>query len=211
MTSKCTAATSRRTQQARNCAFAIAAIAVFLSTPVIAETSYYGGVNFAFLKHKFSGGSASGDGVTVSIDDTTLNYTALIGRIGAQFHENLSAEARLGFGISDDTHDFTATVNGSTATYTYDSKIDNLYGGYLRVGASVEKFYPYLLVGWTELDQKITVLGSTSNDSGSDFSYGIGTDIHVSDNISANLEWVNYYDKGNHEISGFLIGIVSSF
>ncbi len=211
MTSQCTAATSRRTQQARNCAFAIAAMAAFLSTPATAEPSYYGGVNFAVLEHEVSSGSDTEDNITVSIDDTSLNYTALVARLGVQFHENLSVEARLGFGIGDDKSDADVTSGGSTSTLSFDAKIDNFYGGYFRAGMPIEQFYPYVLAGWTEVEFELEVGGATASNGESDFSYGIGTDIHVSDNASINLEWTKYYDKGNSEISGFSIGIVTSF
>ncbi len=186
-------------------------MAAFLPTPVIAEASYYGGVNFAFLKHEISSVSATGNRGTISLDDTNLNYTALVGRLGVQFHENLSVEARLGLSIGDDTFDAELTSGSSTSTLSFDAKIDNFYGGYFRVGMPVEQFYPYVLAGWTEGDFEIEGGGVTASSSNSDVSYGIGTDIRISDNISANLEWANYYDKGNEKISGFLIGIVTSF
>ncbi len=183
----------------------------FLSTPATAEPSYYGGVNFAFLKHEVSSVSATGNGRTISLDDTSLNYTALVGRLGVQFHENLSVEARLGLGIGDDTLDADVTRGSSTSTLSIDAKIDNFYGGYFRVGMPVEQFYPYVLAGWTEVDFELETGGATASSGESDVSYGIGTDIRVSNNISANLEWANYYDKGDSKISGFLIGIVTSF
>ncbi len=211
MTSQCTAATSRRTQQARICAFAIAAMTVSLSTPVIAETSYYGGAQFAVLKHVTPGGSLTRNGTTVSSNDITLDYTAIIGRLGAQFHENLSVEARVGFGVSGDSTDVLVTANGGTSLVAIDVDLKSIYGGYLRAGIPAGKLYPYLIAGWTEAEIERSVGSSSSDDSNSDFSYGIGTDILISDNVSANLELVKVYDKGNTEVGGFLIGVIASF
>ncbi len=211
MTSKCTAATSRRTQQARNCAFAIAAMAVSLSTPATAEPSYYGGVNFAVLEHEFSGGTATSDGFTFSINDTKLDYTALIARLGVQFNENLSAEARYGFGVGDDSFNISATDNNGTTILTTDAEIKNLYGGYIRAGVPTGELYPYLLAGWTKIEAELSIGSVSADSSGSDFSYGFGADLHISDDVGVNVEWVKYYDKNSAEIGGFSIGVVASF
>ncbi len=211
MKSQYTAAISRRTQQARNCAFAIAAMAAYLSTPATAEPSYYGGVNFAILEHSTSGGSGIVDGTTVTTPSQNLDYTALIARLGVQFHENLSAEARFGFGVSDDSGTSTLTDGSSTSIFEYDVKLKSIYGGYLRAGAPVGELYPYLLAGWNKIEIELSA-GSVSVDDGSwDFSYAVGTEFRISDEISANLEWGKYYDKGPAEISGALLGIVASF
>lgn len=138
----------------------------------------------------------AGGGVAVlDADEVTLN--AVYGRFGAFFNENISAEARLGLGVGDDS--------------IGDVKIelDNFYGAYVRGGIPAgEVFYPYAILGYTK-----GKLSSSEGDSrsDSDLSYGVGADFSVSETLKINAEYMSYMDKDEIEITGFTVGVAFSF
>ncbi|MFL0800432.1 MAG: porin family protein [Agarilytica sp.] len=170
--------------------------ALFLSSTlcgtVHAEGGYYGG-NFSFLDYSEQGVS----------DDASL--TAIYGRLGTSFNENFSGELRIGLGMGDDSVAFDdLDVN---------VELDNMYGAYVRGGVPVsEAFFPYVVLGYTRGEVTASVSGFSSvSVSESDISFGFGSDISVSQNVSINLEYMNYLDKDGGEISGFAIGVAGKF
>jgi len=166
-------------------------ISALLSGSVQAE-NYYGG-NITFLGYEEEG-----------IDDDA-SLTSISGRLGTDFNENFSGEVRLGFGVGDDTIE----VIG----FDVDVELDNMIGAYVRGGIPVsESFFPYVTVGYTRLELTASISGfGSESDSESDVSFGVGTDINVSQNIILNLEYMNYFDKDGAEIDGFSIGIARKF
>ncbi len=164
---------------------------VFCSTAQ-AEDGYYGG-NFSFLKYSEQGVS----------DDASL--TAIYGRLGTSFNENFSGELRVGLGMGDDSVEFDGLDVGV--------ELDSMYGAYVRAGAPVsESFFPYIVFGYTrgEITASVSGFGSASA-SESDVSFGLGSDISVSQRVSINLEYMNYLDKEGGEISGFSLGVAGKF
>jgi len=141
---------------------------------------------------------AGGNFAVLDAEELTLN--AIYGRFGALFNENLSAEARIGFGVGDDTW--------GGEKY----EIDNFYGAYVRGGIPVgEVFYPYAIVGYTK--GKISSSGPFGSDSASesDFSFGVGADFKVTDALKINAEYLSYLDKDEAELTGFSVGVSFSF
>ncbi len=170
--------------------------AIFLSSALCAtaqaEGGYFGG-NFSLLDYSEQGVS----------DDASL--TAIYGRLGTNFNDNFSGELRVGLGIGDDSVEFD-DLNA-------DVELDNMYGAYVRGGVPVsESFFPYIVFGYTrgEVTASVSGFGSVS-ESESDISFGLGSDINISQNLSFNLEYMNYLDKDGGEISGFSIGLVGKF
>ncbi len=163
-----------------------------------AETRYYFGGNFALL-----------DSSEDVAGEVSLDLRGLYARAGAQFHENFSSEIRLGVGIGDDTDNI--------ANVEVEGELDHFYGGYFRGGVQAGNlFYPYLIAGYTrgKLDLEITASNGTrvkADETESDFSYGIGVDIRLSETVSGNVEYMNYYDKDDVELDGFALGIVRVF
>lgn len=141
----------------------------------------------------------AGGGVAVlDADEVTLN--AVYGRFGAFFNENISAEARLGLGVGDDSW------GGAKV------ELDNFYGAYLRGGIPTgEVFYPYAILGFTKGKMSASGGGLSMSDSDSDLSYGVGADFSVSDSLKINAEYMSYIDKDDFEISGFTAGVAFSF
>ena len=161
------------------------------SATVFADDVYYG-ANVAFIDY-------SEEGIA-----TDASVTALYGRVGTSFNENFSAEARIGFGLTDDR----VSVLGNDV----DVDLNNLFGAYLKGGAQVtEMFYPYAVIGYTRGEIEASVLGFSISESESDLSFGVGADVTVSEGMTFNLEYMNYYDKDGVELSGFSVGFISAF
>ena len=160
-----------------------------VSGGVFAGDMYYGG-NLAFIDYSEPGLDAS--------------VTALYGRIGTNWNENFSGELRVGFGIGDDTVD----ILGEDV----DIELNNFFGAYIKGGAQVnEVFYPYAIVGFTRGEAEASVLGFSVTESETDVSFGLGADFNVSESLTLNLEYMNYFDKDSAELSGFSLGFTSAF
>lgn len=163
----------------------IALAALTCGSQALAE-NYIGG-NISAVKADFENAS-----------DAKL--VALYGRLGTEFSENFSGEVRLGTGIDDDK------VNGVKVD------LDHFYGAYVRGGIPVtENFFPYAVVGITRAELKYKGFGRSEKDSGSDISFGVGTDINLTPELSLNVEYMNYYDKHDVAIDGFAVGATYRF
>jgi len=141
---------------------------------------------------------AGGSYAVLDSDDVTLN--AIYGRFGASFNDNISAEARLGFGVGDDS------VDGIKV------ELDNLYGVYVRGGIPAgEVFYPYAILGYSKAKGTASGFGVSVSDSESDLSYGVGADFNVNETFKINAEYMSYVDKDDFELTGFSVGVAFSF
>ncbi len=184
-----------------------------------AEVSYYVGGNVAFLDREED--DAVVGNILGSAEDADLQ--AFYARLGAQLHENLSVELRVGHGLSDDTVDVTLTnpTTGASVTGEADLELQEFYGAYVRAGLPLfDRFYPYLIVGYTRIEGETEVeIGDVrfkDSDSESDFSYGIGADLKIYQTSSGNpvhlnFEYAEYFDKDSVEVSGFAVGLAYSF
>jgi hypothetical protein len=161
----------------------------------------YAGVQYASTDFSFEG---------VSED---FSPTGLIGRAGSNFNKYFSIEGRLGIGLSDDTVTATDGVNTASVSIELDTLI-GLYGvGHVPLGKSSSL---YALVGLTQVDAtasaSVTGFGSASfSDDESDLSYGIGADIGILYNLWVNVEYVQYLDKSDLEVSAIALGVKFGF
>ena len=182
-------------------AFALAGVAAPAFAVEQGET-YLGG-GFAMVNYE----------ETIQGDNLDFDPTALVGRIGYGVVDNFAIEGRLGFGLSDDSVSRTDGVNTATATVEVD-QIAGVYGvGYLPVS---EVFSIYGLAGFTrgELTAKVELNGaslSEASDDDTDFSYGVGAEAGLAQNISGYVEWVSYLDKDDYETTGVSLGAKYSF
>lgn len=149
---------------------------------------------------------------------TTMNYeeeflsqnlefdlTALSFKVGYQIAPAAALEVRFGFGLSDDSDDF--SFLGSS--YDAELELDSYYGLYTKFGLpNSSAVYPYIILGFSDVEMEVSFpdVGLSDSGSDSDFSYGVGVDINVSDSVSFYAEYMNWYDKNSVEISGFNIG-----
>ena len=176
------------------------AAAVALSTnSVFAGTAgtKYAGVQYAIATYSEDGFSEE------------LNPTALVGLLGANISDNFSIEGRLGLGLQDDTVNVAGIADVSL-------EIDSLIGVYgvghinLNESSSV-----YGLLGLSRVEGTVSLpdfpeFGSESDDD-TGLSYGIGADIGIGNNVALNIEYVQYLNKSDFDISAFAFGVKFGF
>tara|TARA_R110001592_G_scaffold357853_1_gene661654 strand:+ start:83 stop:619 length:537 start_codon:yes stop_codon:yes gene_type:complete len=172
-------------------AIAVLGVACLSNNVALAEQNYAGG-SIAFVDY-------SEEAIS---DDASLMM--LSGRLGTKFNENLSGEIRIGFGIGDDS----VNVFGNDV----DVELDTMFGAYVRGGIqAADKFYPYVVLGYTRGEVTASVPGFSDSESESDVSFGLGADVDINEKLTFNAEYMNYLDKDGVEVDGFSLGIVTKF
>ncbi|ART81002.1 porin family protein [Oceanisphaera avium] len=130
----------------------------------------------------------------------SADLVSLYGRLGTEFSENFSGELRLGTGIDDDNIGRTKIEQ------------DLFYGAYVRGGIPLgDVFFPYAVLGVTHTKIKYSGPFNSYTNSGSDVSFGLGTDVHLNANTDLNIEYMSYYDKNDVSIDGFAVGVTYRF
>jgi len=143
----------------------------------------YAGVNYTFMNADFDG-----------IADADVG--TLSGKVGVMATEYFGVEARAGFGVDDDK------IAG------FDAKLDNFFGGYATFNMVNESpVTPYAVLGFTRVESE---LGPYEEDD-SDFSYGAGVNFAFAQNLSANLEYMRYYDDSDVTLDGIGLGMQINF
>ncbi|HLT14327.1 MAG TPA: porin family protein [Marinobacter sp.] len=143
----------------------------------------YAGVNYTFMNADFDG-----------IADADVG--TLSGKVGVMATEYFGVEARAGFGVDDDRI-------GSA-----DVSLDNFFGGYATFNMVNESpVTPYAVLGFTRTEVEV---GSLADDD-SDFSYGAGVNFAFAQNLSANLEYMRYYDDSDVTLDGIGLGMQINF
>lgn len=163
---------------------AYGALAVgLLTSAVVVQAEIYAGAQFNIMK--IDRGAVS-----------DAQFDALTLRGGMVLHELVSAELRLGTGISDDRYRNIEVEN------------DFFYGVYARLTPPLEgSVQPYLIGGYGYAENDIH--GATERDDGS--SYGGGMEMGVGQHSTLNVEYLRLVDNayGKQELIG--IGINYAF
>lgn len=148
----------------------------------------YVGVNYAHMD--------------VDLGDHSVDLGAVVFKAGYQFNEWVALEARAGVGVRDDDFNhFGEKV---------DVKLDNLFGGYLIAGIPTATIvYPYAVVGYTRARFEASVPGFTTADSEEDFSYGVGANFAVTEQVMVNLEAIRYLEDAQADTIG--LGVTYRF
>lgn len=174
-------------------------IAALLLVTMVETTAEAVTPGIQYLGANYTSMTFSEDGI-----DTEYNPTALIGRYGVNTTKYFSFEGRVGTGLSGDTQRLFFT----DTTLDLDSMF-GLYGiGHINIMSSSSL---YGLLGITQVKATVSTPGLQSTDSESGFSYGIGTDISISDGAQINLEYTQYLDESNVDLSAFSIGLKFNF
>lgn len=183
-------------------------LAGVVALPVNADN--YFGVRYAALEYKIKGGG----GTSILEWDTPL----LLINAGHQFNSYFAVEGRLGVSAGDDNDIWTVRFDDTSASAKLEWEVEKYYGVFARFGASVnEKFYPYALVGYGKHKRKFKIAstGTSGKITDDDIGYGVGAHYNFSDRISANIEYMNYYDQEvgilNNKLAGFAVGVEYRF
>ncbi len=170
------------------CLGAIAAIAVGLSAPTLANAAsdFYIGANLIRVTDK-------GDAAPA------IHPLALGLKVGMELTPNFAVEARAATGIKHDS----ANVSGLDV----DLKVDHLFGVYAKGRVEIGSVAPYLLLGYSRGQETATVkaFGVSQSEAHGSFSYGIGVDVPVSERVSINAEWAQLVKGTDNAGVGFSI------
>ena len=94
----------------------------------------------------------------------------------------------------------------------FEFEVQEFYGAYVRVGAPAgDRFYPYLLLGYTQIAVEQTTLGVTTENKVDDISYGLGADWALMPHVHSSLELVRYADKQGSTLTALSLGFAKSF
>ena len=164
-----------------------AATTLAVSVPVLADpysegTGYFG-AGLSQLTFKPDGSS----------DD--VSPSAVIGRLGYFVADQVAVEARVGFGLSDDS------------IGDVDVELDRLFGvygvGHLPID---EKWSIYGLIGYTDAEATASAGGFSATDSDSGFTLGLGAEFFITPEFGLNLEYTRYLDESGYELSSLALG-----
>ena len=145
-----------------------------------------------------------GDAIEPFTVESTL--TALNARLGKHYGDYFAAEVRLGVGLGDDVIE----IDGEDSAANLE--IRDMYGIYARAGARIaERFYPYALIGYSHANLEGSVDGFTAEGDLGGVSYGLGLDVEIKRDLSANIEYISYFDSLGLELSGFSVGLSKAF
>lgn len=175
----------------------ITIVAITMSSiNAIAEISLYAGLGASRI-------NISGNDGSVDINPDSITLNTVNAKFGAQLTKHLQAEIRGGLGSKD------ATVEALGVKV--DLKLEHFYGAYIKAGVpDLESFFPYILLGYTEIELEGSSGGVSVSESDNDFSYGVGIDFKLSDRVSINTEFANLYDKTS-KWNALTAGIVFNF
>lgn len=174
-------------------------IAALLLVTVVPTTALSVTPGIQYLAVNYTNMTFSENGI-----DTEYNPTALIGRYGVNTTKYFSFEGRVGMGLSGDTQRLFFT------DVTLD--IDSMFGlyaiGHINI---IPALSLYGVLGITQVKATVSAPELQSTDSESGFSYGIGTDISISEGTQINFEYTQYLDESNVDISALSIGLKFNF
>jgi len=182
----------------------VAALLVAFSAPSFAGDSYIAAsVGFVDAYEKVTA-DEFGDAIEPFTVETTL--TALNARLGKHYGEYFAAEVRLGVGLGDDV----IQIDGVDTIANLE--IRDMYGIYARAVARIaERFYPYVLIGYSHANLEGSIDQFTAEGDFGGVSYGICLDVQIKRDLSANLEYISYFDSLGLELSGFSLGLSRAF
>ena len=190
----------------------LALTGAILAAPAVADPGWYLGANVGGTKFDASAAdldsswSSMGFTASSSVDDTDTGYKLFA---GYQFNTNFALE---GGYVDLGKMKFSSTVTAAPAGYVTgsisgDVKTKNgLYldaVGILPVG---NNFSVFGRLGVYSIKAELNASGPvgtvSSNDTGSDFHWGIGAGYDFTNNVGARLEWERFNKVGNKDKTG---------
>ena len=144
-------------------------------------------------------------------EDFDLEPTVGIFRIGNMGDNGVGFEGRIGVGISDDDVSGFDPVLGDISL---ELEVDTVFGIYLVGQTTTDSAVSvYGIIGFTQADFSGDIdggiLGSDSfSEDESDLSYGFGANFDVSDKMSLNIEFMQYLDTDDFDVSAVSLGVL---
>jgi outer membrane immunogenic protein len=160
-----------------------------------------------YIGVQYASGDYTEDGISKSFAPGLM-----MARFGRFINSDFSIEARLGSGVRDDTQFLPEFgVSGLDARL----ELDAIFGAYARGHVNLtESASLYALLGASRVKGIADVPsfpGVTASDNKSGFSYGVGADIGLFDNVALNIEYMQYLKKSDYDLGAIALGVVVSF
>ena len=138
--------------------------------------------------------------LTLSSSGYDVTVGDAIGRMGFPLTESLAAEV------------FGATSAASGYAYDASFKVDNVYGGYLKLHTeTAPDFELFAKAGWVNTTVKASYYGYQTSTSDSSFSYGVGMQYLFTDTLYMQGDYFVYYEKYGDTIKGPSLSIGMRF
>ncbi len=169
---------------------AIVALASTVGASQIAQAEttkgLYGGVSFVMVNYEEDGFEAS---------PSVISF-----KLGNRITENLAIEARLGTGLTDDTE------------MGVDVEVDSFIGVYAKAIAPLaDGFELYGMIGYTRGELTASGFGMSVSDDDSDFSYGVGGTLAVTEKVAINGEYARLFSGTDYDVDALSIGVELKF
>jgi outer membrane immunogenic protein len=172
------------------------------SQPGVADTS---AENYAGLQYGVADYSEDGISKSYSPD-------ALLLRVGKYLNPNLTIEGRLGTGLNSDTQ---FLPEFGTSGLDVKMELDLILGVYAAGHFNLtESASLYALVGISRVEADVTVPqfpAAKKSDDNTDLSYGVGAEIGIANNLALNVEYMQYLDESNFDLSALALGVTVRF
>ena len=129
-----------------------------------------------------------------------LSLSSAYARFGASFGKYAALEWRLGSGLEGD--------NQNIYGYRVKQEADLYYGAYFIGGVPISKtLYPYILLGYTQCDLKVSIDTDAIKLDYSDITLGIGLNVTLQQNLVLNAEYTRYIYTDEFELTAPSIGL----
>lgn len=155
--------------------------------------------------YKTGGGSlfAGGNYTFVNVDGDGFDEDlgTLSAKVGGYITPIFGLEARAGFGVADEDVGFNT-----------DLSVNSFFGGYATINAvNSSPLTPYGIVGFTRYELELDGPGLSAKEDETDFSFGAGVNMAITEELSGNLEYMRYVDKDDVTVDGIGLGLTFNF
>ena len=162
----------------------------------------------SFLTSNYYAGIQIGRGTYDEVGFDEFNPSFLGGRFGMRVNNNLSIEGRLATGLDDDS------ISSGATTITADfDLLSGIYGvAHIDVteALSVYGLAGYTYVEWVAKGEAPGISVSNSSDD-SGLSIGFGAELDLNENLAMDLEYTQYLDESDYDITAISLGVVFGF
>ncbi|MDA3869240.1 MAG: porin family protein [Gammaproteobacteria bacterium] len=173
---------------------------LLFTLPTIAQPygNYYAGAQYAQSDYNEEGISAN------------FEPAMVVGRFGKSFNPHVAVEARLGLGLDEESQ-FIPELGpaGIDRTLALNSLIGIYLTGHLNL---TESSSVYAITGTSRAEASAMAFPAASSTvAEGDFSYGVGANIGILNNIALNIEYMQYLDANHFDLSAIAVGVLVRF